>query len=190
MQSFCGNLRIVRSDFFLLDSDKTPLGTIKVKGIYFDGIFFALEDNIFTTKSAIISYLNTTFVPTNSLQGEFYGYGAGIYYKNVDNFTTAEIMIEYGLKTLIFKIGTPLEDTNDENGYDATFANGTTFSSPLLHGMREVSVRIGNNTSEPVNSYGHKYESIDPSNSLNGKMTFSQTIENAILYVTLTQKPE
>jgi len=97
--------------------------------------------------------------------------------------------MNYGLKQLVFKIGTP-PATTLETPFTASYSNGITeISRQELFNMQEVQVRVGNIDSEPIVGSGHTYISIDPLYALNGKIEFPYELYDTYVYVTLTQKP-
>jgi hypothetical protein len=184
----CGCVNVLLDELRIIDGDKIPFEFINVNSISINNTTYTINQ-VFLTPNDLISYLNTIFVTQNGYMGKFVLDVNGIYYTNPEQFTQGEIMITYGLKTLTFKIGNPPELVNSEDGYAATFSNGSSFSSPLLYDLKEVQVMIGNVSSEPINGIGHKYQSSDPLLPTNGIITFPYNIEDANMYVTLTQKP-
>lgn len=189
----CGCLRLNIPDIFVLDSNKTPFEFIRSSGIILNGVFVAFSVVNFATKAEIVSYFNTTFVVENSYNSRAYIEGSKIMLINVDNFTTAELMIEYGIKALNIKIGTPDPLINAD--YDLEFSNPVfadgfcSISSPEFLNLKEIELRISNITSEPVAGQ-HKYYAVDPDNSANGRFDFYFPIENSNAYASFSQISE
>lgn len=177
----------------LIDSEKRPFEFIKVGWIEFVKDEVTTRRNInlvFPDNDAAFLYLNTTFVETWGYEGVFTPSGDFINYSNNENFETAEIMIEFGLKHLVCSIGTPNPTTTKEGGFDIEFDNGSSFSSVEFFGMLEVGVSITNIKNEPVEGdTGHTYISEDIDNPGMGTFSFPFNLENTIMYITLSQKP-
>jgi len=189
----CGCVGVFYDRLYIGYGDLIPLEMINVDKIKFDATNFEI-DKIFDERDVdFISYFNSTFVLQNSQQGvpfrgEFGFDDAGFYYTNPEQFTTAEIFMNYGLKQLVFKIGTP-PATTLETPFTASYTDGITEISHVeLFNMQEVQIRVGNMDSEPI-SGGHTYFSIDPDLSINGKIEFPYALYGTYVYVTLTQKP-
>jgi len=192
--STCGCLYITYDRLYLGYGNLIPQEMINVDKVVF-GVTDYEIDKIFENKDTdFIKYFNRTFVKFNSpngekFRGEFAFDSLGFYYTNPEQFTTAEIIMNYGLKQLVFKIGTP-PATTLEVPFTASYTNGITeISRQELFNMQEVQVRVGNIDSEPIEGTGHTYLSIDPDYALNGKIEFPYALENIYVYVTLTQKP-
>ena len=192
--STCGCLDITYDRLYLGYGNLIPQEMINVDKVVF-GITEYEIDKIFENKDTdFIKYFNRTFVKFNSpngekFRGEFAFDNLGFYYTNPEQFTTAEIIMNYGLKQLVFKIGTP-PATTLETPFTASYSNGITeISRQELFNMQEVQVRVGNIDSEPIVGSGHTYISIDPLYALNGKIEFPYELYDTYVYVTLTQKP-
>jgi len=89
-----GNLIIEDSN--LLPSEDINIGWIKFNGVQYD------IDQVFLNVSELISYLNTTFVSAEGLDGFFSTFNDFIDYSNPEGFLTAEIMIMLQAETLYF----------------------------------------------------------------------------------------
>lgn len=189
----CKCLIITYDRLYFIDGEKVPFSTITFDSIEFEEENYQIN-KVFSTQTELLKYFNTKFVKNQTnrgfrFRGKFGFDEFGFYYSNPEQFTTAEIMITYGLKPLVFQIGTPPSSTQ-EMPFTATFVNGITeISHPELYDMQEVQVRIGNITSEPIVGQGHTYLSIDPIYPLNGKLEFPFDLYDTYIYVTLTQKP-
>lgn len=190
----CGCVRVIYDRLYLGYGNLIPLEMINVEKVTF-GITDYTIQKIFEQKDVdFIQYFNSTFVQQNSPQnvyfrGEFGFDDLGFYYTNPEQFTTAEIIMNYGLKQLVFKIGSP-PTTTLETPFTASYSNGITeISRQELFNMQEVQVRVGNTDSEPIVGSGHTYISIDPLFALNGKIEFPYELYDTYVYVTLTQKP-
>lgn len=184
----CGCVKVRMDELVLIDGDKLPKDFIQIGWIQLGTTKYQVN-RLFLTPDSFLSFLNSIFVSEKNLFGKFVIGLYGLYYTNPEQFTIGEIMISYGLNPLVFKIGNPPELVNSESGYDAIFSNGNSFSSPLLQGYKEVQVFVNNIASEPIDVQGHKYQSTDPLLSTNGVITFPYNIEDANLYIILTQKP-
>lgn len=190
----CGCIRLIYDRVYLKYGDLIPYEMIYVQKVIFDANEYVIN-KIFEEKDLdFISYFNATFVQQNSpdgvpFRGNFAFDDIGFYYTNEEQFTTAEIIMNYGLKQLVFKIGNP-PATTLETPFTATYTNGINeFSHQALFNMQEVQVRVGNVDSEPIVSTGHSYFSVDPDLSINGKVEFPYELYDTYVYVTLTQKP-
>jgi hypothetical protein len=190
----CGCIRLIYDRLYLKYGDLIPEEMIYVQKVIFNTTDYIINKIFEQKDDEFLSYFNITFVQQNSPQGvPFRGSFAfdnlGFYYTNEEQFTTAEIIMNYGLKQLVFKIGNP-PATTLEVPFTASYANGISeFSHQALFNMQEVQVRVGNIDSEPIVSTGHSYISVDPLLAINGKIDFPYDLYDTYVYVTLTQKP-
>lgn len=190
----CGCARIMYDRLYLGYGNLIPLEMINVEKVTFLISDYPIN-KIFEEKDVdFLSYFNTTFVKQISpygeaFRGEFGFDDLGFYYTNPEQFSIAEIIMNYGLKQLVFKIGDP-PTTTLETPFTASYSNGIDeISHQELFNMQEVQVRVGNIDSEPIVSTGHSYISVDPLLALNGIITFPYELYDTYVYVTLTQKP-
>lgn len=189
----CRCIIITYDRLYFIDGEKVPFSTIKFDAIVFESVIYQINKT-FSTQNDLLKYFNAKFVKNQTdrgfrFRGTFGFDEFGFYYSNPEQFTTSEVMITYGLKPLVFAIGSPPNSTQ-EVPFTATYANGITeISHPELYDMQEVEVRIGNITSEPILGQGHTYISIDPLVPLYGKISFPYALYDTYIYVTLTQKP-
>lgn len=189
----CRCIIITYDRLYFIDGEKVPFSTIMFNSIEFEDVIYEINKT-FLTQTELLKYFNTKFVKNQTnrgfrFRGKFGFDEFGFYYSNPEQFTTAEIMITYGLKPLVFNIGVPPSSTQ-ELPFTASYDNGITeISHQELYDMQEVQVRIGNITSEPIVGQGHTYVSIDPLFPLNGKISFPFPLYDTYIYVTLTQKP-
>lgn len=183
----CGG-KLVYDELRIVDGDKLPISKIwNIGGIEIENVLYPINQ-IFSGDVALLSYLNTTFatIPSPKLRSKWKIDSTGLYYGNIEQFNQGEIMISYGLKHLVCPVGAAPAITTTA---DATFANGSSFSSPMFLNMKAVQVRMGNSDVEPLAASGYTYTKVDPGNPLNGLFTFSNVIEDINLYFTLTDTP-
>lgn len=184
----CCGAKLVYDELRIVDGDKLPISGIwNIPEIEIQNVIYPVNQ-IFFGPTAFLSYLNTTFasIPSPALRSKWKIDSTGLYYGNIEQFNQGEIMISYSLKHLVCPVGAAPAITTTA---DATFANGSSFSSPLFKNMKAVQVRMGNADVEPLNGSGYTYTAVDPGNSANGLFTFPFTVEDINLYFTLTDTP-
>jgi hypothetical protein len=91
---------------FVTDSDLLPPSQIQIAVLLLDGTAYPIYDE-FADKSALVSYLNTTFDAVYNLPGYWELQGGGIAYTNPSNLSTSEIVAIIKQETTVFKIGSP-----------------------------------------------------------------------------------
>jgi len=185
--SYCGCVRFLQTSLFVTDGDKLPSAPF-IGWVSFDGIEYPVNQAFETIEEAY-EYLNTTFVNIYNKDGEFLNSGGLMEYTNPEDFQTAEIMIQYGLKNLVCTIGDP--DPAPNIAVDIAFDNGDTFTSEELFGFEYVQVKVSGIPLQPVGGpSGFVYLPEDIGNPGNGTIITGSALQDCILEVTFTQIPQ
>ena len=190
----CGCVTMTYDRLYIGYGNLIPLEMINVSKITFNSIDYVIEKIFEEREVDFLNYFNAIFVKKTSplgarFRGEFAFDNLGFYYTNPEQFIESEIFMNYGLKQLVFVVGSPTTSTL-ETPFTDSYVNGITeISHQELFNMQEVQIRVGNMDSEPIVSTGHSYISVDPLYAVNGKIEFPYALYDTYIYVTLTQKP-
>jgi hypothetical protein len=161
----------------VIDSALLPASDIGVWGLLIDGVPYQIED-IFSDRIALVSYLNGTFVPTESLNVIFRKDGNYIQWES-DTYSTIEVMAIYQPTLLIFKVGTPAATVNKTT---INVANGTVITNAALEN-EVLSVQIDDLNAQPITASGYIHDNVL------GTLTFAATQTDVHIYVITKQVP-
>lgn len=172
----------------LVDSEKRPIGP------FFIGWVQLGDDQrpvnlIFADDTALLTYLNTTFVAAWNYEGVFTIEDSFVVYSNNENFETAEIMVQFGLKNLVCVIGDPIPAPNIPVA--ASFDNGDTFADEIFANLEIVQVKISGIPLQPVDGVaGFEYTADDGSDPVQGVIVVGSPLQDCIMEVIFTQIPQ
>ena len=172
----------------LVDSDKRPIGPFYIGWVQFDDTR-RLINMVFADDTALLTYLNTTFVENWGYEGVFSIEDSFVIYSNNENFENAEIMVQFGLKNLVCTIGDAIPGPNVDVA--EAFDNGSIFASELFANMAVVQLKISGVPLQPVDGpTGFTYLSDDGSDPVQGVITTGSALMDCIMEIIFTQIPQ
>ena len=173
----CGCVSLLVENLTIIDWNRLPETNIQVGYLLFNSTEYLIETT-FADKTALLEYLNSTFVEDNNLDGIFNADGT---YSNPENFTNAEIMAILETNMLRFKVGTPLEALNLPT---IDVANGNVITDASLIGIEVLQVTIGSINSQPISASGWELDNVG------GTITFpiDNYPQDTFIYVLVKQE--
>lgn len=173
----CGCVSLLVDNLTIIDWNRLPETDIQVGDLLFNNTQYLIETT-FADKTALLEYLNSTFVEDNNLDGVFTADGK---YTNPENFTNAEIMAILETNMLRFKVGTPLSTLNLPT---IDVPNSNVITDASLIGIEVLQVTIGSINSQPISASGWELDNVD------GTLTFpiDNYAQDEFIYVLVKQE--
>lgn len=158
----CGCVSVITDDLVIIDWNRLPeTGPFQILSLRLASDNYPISIT-FASKDDILSYLNSTFIVNNNLDGIF-AVDTTLTYSNPESFSSGEIMAILETNMIYFDAGTPPTSLNVSS---ISVSNQNTITDASLIGVDVLQVSIGSNLSEPITASGWLFDSVL------GKITF------------------